>query len=199
MKVGIYYRVSTDKQDLDSQRHEVERWVENLPKDQIPQSVITFKDEGFSGKHTRRPGFQELIQAAMTGKIDTIVVYKLDRLSRSATAAIRLLLDLDDAGVAFISVSQPALNLGHTNPFRRTMLSAFAEIAEIERETIVARVRAGLEAAKKKGVKLGAPKKLDAKKAAKAKQLQAGGMSVRNIAAQMKLSVGSVHTMLKSA
>ena len=86
-------------------------------------------------------------------------MYKLDRFSRNATDAIRTLLDLDECNVAFVSVTQPVLNLGHDNPFRRTMLAAFAEIAEIERQTIVQRVKAGLEAAKQRGIKLAHPKR----------------------------------------
>lgn len=197
MKVGIYYRCSTDRQDLDSQSITIEKWLQDLPEAKRPKSVTVFKDEGMSGTHTRRPGFQAMLDAANSGKIDTIVVYKLDRFSRSATTAIRLLLSLDEVGVAFISVTQPVLNLGHENPFRRTMLAAFAEIAEIERDTIVARVKAGLAAAKKKGVKLGTPKKLSTAKAVQAKELRSLGKSYRDIARTMKLSVGSVHTLVK--
>jgi DNA invertase Pin-like site-specific DNA recombinase len=197
-KVAIYYRVSTERQDLASQKNTVEKWIEDLPEDKRPEHTRIFKDEGLSGKTTNRPGFQAMIEAAYKHEIDTIIVYKLDRFSRHATTAIRYLLNLDEAGVAFISVTQPVLNLGHENPFRRTMLAAFAEIAEIERETIVARVRAGLDAAKKRGVKLGAPKKLDAAKQAEAKTLRGQGLSYKKIAVRIGLSVGSVHTLINS-
>ena len=143
-KYAIYYRVSTEKQDLESQKFSIQKWFEDLSKkNKKPNSIIVFKDEGISGRTTNRPGFKKMLEAAYAGKIDTIVVYKLDRFSRHATTAIRLILSLDDVNVAFISVTQPVLNLGHENPFRRTMLAAFAEIAEIERETIVARVVVG--------------------------------------------------------
>jgi DNA invertase Pin-like site-specific DNA recombinase len=193
---AIYYRVSTDRQDLDSQKNVVETWLQNLPDERKPLSVKTYEDEGISGKTLNRPEFQRLLNDARTGKIDTIICYRLDRFSRHATTAIRLLLDLDEAGVAFISVTQPVLNLGHENPFRRTMLAAFAEIAEIERETIVARVRAGLDAAKKRGVRLGAPQKTtdDIKK--KAEELRGQGMSYKTIATRLELSVGTVHKLL---
>jgi DNA invertase Pin-like site-specific DNA recombinase len=127
------------------------------------------------------------------------MVYKLDRFSRDATTAINLLLNLDQAGVAFISVTQPVLNLGHENPFRRTMLAAFAEIAEIERETIVARVKAGLDAARRRGVKLGAPAKISDEKQLRALELKAQGQSYKAIANTLGLSVGSVHKMIKLA
>jgi len=194
--VAIYYRVSTERQDLDSQRQAVEKWVGDLPEDRRPKKVEVFQDEGISGKTTNRPGFQALMTAAYNGKIDTIIVYRLDRFSRHATTAIRTLLNLDEVGVAFISVTQPVLNLGHENPFRRTMLAAFAEIAEIERETIVTRVRAGLDAAKKRGVKLGPPTKVNPEKQAQAKQLRQLGKTFKQIADELDLSVGAVHKLV---
>ena len=197
--VGIYYRVSTETQDLESQKHEVEAWLEKLTDEKRPKRIEIYKDEGISGKTVNRPEFQRLLQDARAGQLDTIIVYRLDRFSRNATTAIKLLLDLDEVGVAFISVTQPVLNLGHENPFRRTMLAAFAEIAEIERETIVARVRAGLEAAKKRGVRLGAPPKVSAEKQREALTLKAQGLSYKKIAEKLDLSVGSVHKMLKSS
>src|SRR5581483_8443483 len=152
---AIYYRFSSDDQTFAMQERAIADWIEALPAAKKPKNLKVYKDEGISGKTTNRPGFQEMLKDAFAGKIETIIVYKLDRFSRNANDAIKLLLDLDSAGVAFISATQPVLCLGHDNPFRRTMLAAFAEIAEIERETIVARVRAGMKAAKARGVKLG--------------------------------------------
>lgn len=197
-KAAIYYRVSTERQDLESQKHAVEQWLTQLPEPKRPKQVTVFKDEGISGKTTNRPGFQALLEVAYSGRIDTIIVYRLDRLSRHATTAIKLLLSLDEAGVAFISVTQPVLNLGHENPFRRTMLAAFAEIAEIERETIVARVRAGLDAARKRGVRLGAPVKVSLSKQQQARAMKAQGHSYKSIAEALDLSVGSVHKLIKN-
>lgn len=198
-KIAIYYRVSTDKQDLRSQRLAVENWLEDLAESKRPKKQLIFQDEGISGKTTNRPGLQALLSAAYAGKVDTIVVYRLDRLSRNATTAIKMILNLDEVGVAFVSVTQPVLNLGHENPFRRTMLAAFAEIAEIERETIVARVKAGLEAAKKRGVKLGAPKKYDDKDLSTVLGLKQSGMSYRRISKEIGVSLGTVSKMLKEA
>lgn len=198
-KIAIYYRVSTDKQDLASQKNAVEKWLEELPESKKPKKVLYFQDEGISGKTTNRPGLQALLNTAYANKIDTIVVYRLDRLSRNATTAIKMILNLDEVGVAFVSVTQPVLNLGHENPFRRTMLAAFAEIAEIERETIVARVKAGLEAAKKRGVKLGAPKKYDDESATEVLRLKEMGESYRSISKKMGISLGTVSKIVKES
>lgn len=197
-KVAIYYRVSTDKQDLDSQRGAVEKWIADLKSDQKPDFIAVYQDEGISGTTLRRPGFQNLMKDCYEQKYDTLIVYRLDRFSRNATTAINQILSLDELGVAFISVTQPVLNLGHENPFRRTMLAAFAEIAEIERETIVTRVKAGLDAARKRGVRLGAPKTTDTpENLAKVEELRAAGHSYRKIAKELGIALGSVHAMLK--
>ena len=119
--IAIYYRVSTEKQDLDSQQQAVEGWLEQLEESKKPKKIMVFKDEGISGSTQKRPGYQDLLQAARNGKIDTIVVYRLDRFSRNASDAIKTLLSMDEVGVGFISVTQPVLNLGHENPFRRCL------------------------------------------------------------------------------
>lgn len=195
--IAIYYRVSTDKQDLDSQRVVVEKWLSEL--DQPPKKVWRFQDEGISGTTIKRPAFKEMMRLAVQRKIDTIVVYRLDRFSRHATTAIRLLLEIDEYDVAFISVTQPVLNLGPENPFRRTLLAAFAEIAEIERETIVARVKSGLDAARRRGTRLGAPQKVQEVHREKALALRKQGRSLRRIAAELNLSIGTVHKVLKES
>lgn len=196
--VAIYYRVSTDRQDLDSQVVAIQAWLDQLPADKKPKNVLIYKDEGASGKDDGRVGFQKMLQDAFVKKFDTIICYRLDRFSRKANTAIKQIIDLDEAGVAFISVTQPVLNLGHDNPFRRTMLAAFAEISELEREAIVARVRAGLDAAKKRGVKLGRPFTITKETQAKVRELRATGQSQRKIADALGISNGSVANILSA-
>ena len=78
------------------------------------------------------------------------------------------------------------------------MLAAFAEIAEIERQTIVTRVKAGLEAAKKRGVKLGAPTKITDQQHLDVLEKRKAGMSFRAIAKELGLSYGAVHKLANS-
>lgn len=193
-KIAVYYRVSTDKQDLASQKQAVEQWLAGL--ENKPETEVV-EDHGISGSTTNRPGYQQLLAMAAAGEIDTIVCYKLDRFSRSATNAIRTLLELDEKGVGFISVTQPALNLGHANPFRRTMLSAFAEISQIERETISERTKAGLEVARARGKTLGRPSvKVTSAKYKKIIKLRKQGLTLSDIANKVNLSRTKVHTIL---
>lgn len=195
--LAIYYRVSTGRQDFDSQKFAIKAYLEELPEAKRPQTITEFKDHGESGMNNQRKAYLSLIAAAKAKRIDTIIVYRLDRLSRNATEAIQLLLTLDQAGVGFISVTQPVLNMGIDNPFRRTMLAAFAEIAELERDTIVSRVNAGILSAKSRGVVFGRPKEHKEEDRVAAKWMRDKGMSFESIAKELGLSKTSVQRLIK--
>lgn len=196
MKIAVYYRVSTNNQDTASQRAEVESYIATQFSD---REALVYLDQGISGKASaKRPEFNRMLMDAKAGVFDTIVVYRLDRFSRDANTAIRTILDLDDVGVAFISVTQPVLNLGHANPFRRTMLAAFAEISQIERETTVARIKSGLAAAKARGVRLGAKRSISDGTRSKIRQLINLKYSYRDISKETGVSLGSVAAIART-
>jgi len=188
-EIAVYSRVSTKEQDQLMQMDIINEW---LSKNRPEATPVYYEDEA-TGKNMSRPGLQMLIKDAYCKRFDTLIVYKLDRLSRSANQALRLVLDLDDQGCAFVSATQPVLNLGHENPFRRTMLAAFAEIAQIEREHIVERVRHGIAAAKKRGVKFGPPSTVTKAQRDEVNVLRVAGKSFRQISRDVGLSVSTVH------
>ena len=195
-RFGIYYRVSTNEQDTDSQRVEVEKYIDSLPEDQKPSSIRIYEDKGISGSKDDRPEFLNLIQDAQSGVIDTVVVYRLDRLSRSASTTIRLLLDFEELGVDFISITQPTLSSGANSPFRKTILAAFSEIAQIEREAIVMRVKAGLEAARKRGVVLGKTPIYTPEQRQEVLRLRAEGKRIREIVEIMNVGLSWVKSVV---
>ena len=196
-KIAVYYRISTDHQDVQMQQSAVSQWLDAYEKKGHTYKETRYQDLGFSGKTNKRPAYQQMLKDAFKGKIDLILVYSLDRMSRSAKEAIHVLLELEQMGVEFISVSQPILNLGAENPFRRTLLAAFAEIAEIERETIAERVRAGIDSAKKRGVKLGPPVKVTEAEGSEIKRLRELGYSYRKIVGLTGYSYGTVYNLLQ--
>lgn len=153
--IGFYLRVSTTEQNLKMQEHVLKEWHE---KNHPEVKVRYFRDIGISGSHTRRPGYQRLMKQCEKGTIKHVVVYKLDRLTRDSATAIRLVLDFDEMNVQFTSVTQPMFNEGKV--FRHAMIAIFGELAQMERENIVERIKSGMEAAKKRGVKFGAPVKI---------------------------------------
>ena len=192
--IGIYYRVSTEDQTLDMQMLQVQKWlVKNAPNEKYQ----IYQDIGISGASTKRPGFNKMIQDVESKRIGTVVVYRLDRLTRTSATAIKLILRFDEIGCAFVSVSQDMFSRG--TPFRLAILAIFAELAQMEREIIVERVRHGLEAAKKRGVRLGAPIKATDEKIAQITDLRASGVSQKAISLRVGLSVGLVNKIIKSS
>ena len=195
-KIGIYYRVSTDKQAFDMQEKAVNDWLEKLP---TKPRYRVFKDFAESGKKNTRPKYAELKKRALAGEFDAVVCYRLDRFSRSSNEAITTILALKEAGVNFVAVDQPHLSFDADNPFSNMLLAAFADIAQIEREIIVSRVKRGLEAAKAKGKKLGRPSIIDSDKLQKMHKLSAAGLSTRDIGKELGLSYGTVAKHLRAA
>ncbi len=194
---AAYLRVSTNKQDLASQRHAIETWLTRTKKKDLSE-IRLYEDFGLSGTKEDRPALQAMLADADAGLISTIIVYRLDRLSRNANSAIAILLKLDALGIEFVSISQSVLNLSKDNPFRRTMLAAFSEIAELEREAIITRIKSGLAAARKRGTKLGAPSKITEKMRHEIKDRRLQGQTLRQIASELGLSLGTAHQYANS-
>lgn len=151
-RLAIYKRVSTDQQDTASQTYAIDQWLRTRP---VPTSIAEYSDHGMSGTRDDRPQFNAMLADIAAGHIDAVVCYRLDRISRTATTALQLLISWIQSGLEFWPVDQPALAASKDDPFRLTKLAMFSELAQIERETLIRRVTAGLAAAKARGVQLG--------------------------------------------
>lgn len=192
MTTAIYYRVSTEDQTLDMQRVAVERWIE---EQKYSDNLKIYQDIGISGSNRNRPAFKRMLADAEKSRIKAIIVYKLDRLTRDTLTAIEVILRFDRLGVRFISITQPMFS--HGTPFRHAMIAIFAELAQMERELIVERVKAGLAAAVKRGVKLGAPLKVTPDVVAEIIRARKDGMTIAAIAKTAGLSTGTVCNVCK--
>ena len=144
-KVG-YARVSTKDQKL---RMQLEG-LEALGCDPI------FKDHGISGSKGQRPGLDKALAYLRPG--DSLVVFKLDRLGRSVLHLADLLTRFERDGIHFCSMSE---GINTTTPSGKMVYHMLAAVAEFQRDLIIENTLAGLEAAKRKGQKLGRPPKLD--------------------------------------
>lgn len=111
-----------------------------------------YDDNGFTGSNTNRPSLQKLINGIKEGKVNMVVVYKLDRLSRSLVDFVQILKFFDEHGVAFASITQPIDTSTSTGKLMLHILSSFAEF---ERELISERTRDKMAAARKRGQWLG--------------------------------------------
>ncbi len=136
-------RVSTDMQ-VDG--YSIEAQIESLEYYLKSQGCLEYKiynDPGFSGKNLDRPAMQELIKDCQEDKIDTVLVFKLDRLSRSQKDTLYLIEEVFNAnGVGFISIRE---NFDTTSPFGKAMIGILSVFAQLERETILERTRIGLK------------------------------------------------------
>jgi site-specific DNA recombinase len=126
-----------------SQRHE--GWIQNPER---------YDDGGYSGGNMERPGVRRLMADVASGKVDVIVVYKVDRLTRALTDFARIVEVLDARGASFVSVTQ-ALN--STTSMGRLTLNVLLSFAQFEREVTGERIRDKIAASKKKGMFMGGP------------------------------------------
>lgn len=130
---SIYARQSIDKKDSVS----IEAQIEFCRRFTSCEAEV-FQDKGFSGKNTNRPAFHRLMEAVEEGRVARIVVYRLDRFSRSITDFGQIWEVLERHGVEFISVTE---NFDTSSPMGRAMLNIVLVFAQLERETIAERVR----------------------------------------------------------
>lgn len=150
MKIGIYIRCSTNGQNTDTQLVALRDYCQRN-KYQIAGEYI---DNGVSGLKDNRPAFNRLLSDLRAGKINCVLVYKLDRIGRSLQHLLNLFEEFNNRGIEFISLSQ---NINTSTPEGKMFLRMLMVLAEYERELIVNRVNAGLERAKKEGKTLGRP------------------------------------------
>lgn len=130
---AIYARQSLDKKDSLSIEGQID-----LCRKYAEEDVQVYQDRGFSGKNTKRPAFASLIQDIETGKIQRVIVYRLDRFSRSIADFSRLWETLKGHGVEFLSVTE---NFDTSSPVGRAMLYIILVFAQLERETTAERVK----------------------------------------------------------
>lgn len=131
---GIYARQSLDKKDSLS----IETQIELCRNEILGEESVVYIDKGFSGKNTNRPQFQRMMDDVVAKKLNKIVVYKLDRLSRSLLDFATMIDLFNKHNVSFVSARE---KFDTTTPIGNAMLSIIMVFAQLERETIQLRVR----------------------------------------------------------
>jgi len=192
IRAAIYALVSTINagQDPSMQTRELKdycarrRW----------QVFSCYVDSGFSGKKDSRPQLNRMMQDAHERKFDVVVVWRFDRFARSVSHLLRALETFNALGIQFVSLSE---QVDTSTPMGKMVFTVLGAVAELERNLIVERVRAGLRHARAKGKRLGRPKKpVDA---AQVIYMRAGGESWRKISRKMGVSVGTVFAAAQNA
>jgi len=190
---AVYLRVSSSKQDTASQLPDLERYVAAHGLE-----ATTYRDSA-SGKTMTRPGFERLMAAVRMGKVKTVIVWRLDRLGRTASGLTALFDELRAAHVNLVSIRD---GLDLETPAGRLMANVLASVAAYETEVRAERIHAGLEVARANGVRLGRPAgvhtrvKVTDEQAAQIPALKAAGETVAAIARATGLSRPTVYAVL---
>ena len=188
LRVALYCRISTPDQHLENQLQEL-RQVAAMRKWPI---VHAFSDTA-SGATRERPGLDALMKEVRAGKVDVVATVRLDRLGRSLSHLLRLLDELSQCGVAFIATAQ---GIDSTSDTGKLILSILGALSEYERSLILERVKAGIHAARARGVRFGRPRVgFDI---AAVVRMRKQGISVREVARTVGVSPATVFRVLRS-
>ena len=158
VRCAIYTRKSTsegldsDFNTLDAQREAAEYFIRAMAGEGWEALPHRYDDGGFTGANTDRPALKRLLADIEAGEVDCVVVYKVDRLSRSLMDFAKLLALFDQKDVTFVSTTQ---NFNTTNSMGRLTLNILLSFAQFEREMIAERTRDKMAAARKRGKWLG--------------------------------------------
>ena len=158
LRCAIYTRVSTDSgleqefNSLDAQREASEAYIRSQANEGWLLIKTAYDDGGFSGGSLERPALQHLLSDIRAGRIDIVLVYKVDRLTRSLADFAKLIELFDQHGTSFVSVTQ-AFNT--TTSMGRLTLNVLLSFAQFEREVTAERIRDKIAASKKKGIWMG--------------------------------------------
>lgn len=188
--IAIYARVSTDHQDTENQLSELRDFTDRSGW----QIFKEYVDTGYSGKDTRRPAFSEMMEHAKEKRFRAVLVWKLDRLSRSLKDLVLTIEELGGLGIDFVSYSN---HIDTTTPAGKLLFQVMGAVAEFEREIIRERVKLGLKNAVKKGKKLGRPG-ISFHVMEKARKLRQGGMSYREISKKVGVDHSTLVKRLKN-
>jgi DNA invertase Pin-like site-specific DNA recombinase len=158
LRCAIYTRKSSEEgleQDFNSlhaQREACEAYIQSQKHEGWTLLSAAYDDGGYSGGSMERPGLQRLLADIQAKRVDVVVVYKVDRLTRSLTDFARIVEVFDASGVSFVSVTQ-AFNT--TSSMDRLTLNVLLSFAQFEREVTGERIRDKIAASKKKGLWMG--------------------------------------------
>jgi DNA invertase Pin-like site-specific DNA recombinase len=190
MNIALYARVSTDGQNPEVQlaalrAHATQRGWE---------IVEEFVDHGFSGAKERRPALDRLMKAIWTGQFQAVLVWRFDRFARSVKHLLTALEQFRALNVHFISLQE---QFDTSTPIGHAMFTIIGAMAQLERDIIRERVKAGLAQARAKGVRLGRPTvRIDPAALA---LLQDQGLSLPEIARRLRCSRSTVKRRLREA
>lgn len=185
----LYMRVSTVDQHPETQLHD----LRGLAAQRGFEIVNEYTDR-ISGAKAKRPGLDQLLKDARRGKFDIVLVWGFDRIARSVRHFLEVLDELNHLHIEFVSFRE---NVDTSGPLGRAMIVIIGAIAELERNLIIERVRAGIRRARLEGRRIGR-EPLQVDRAALLRD-RARGMSLTQLAKTYRISRSSVCRVLREA
>lgn len=155
MAIALYARKSIERENSISCETQLEYCKATLKPDERSMKILTFVDNGYSGGNTDRDGFQKMMKKIEQGKISKLVVYRLDRISRSLSDFVNILNTLKQYNVKFVS-SQESFDT--SSPYGEMIVKILMVFAEFERQSIIERVTQAYAHRSEKGFYMGGRK-----------------------------------------
>lgn len=190
-RVAVYLRVSTDAQTHESQRRELAEYCTCRGWDRV-----NWIPDTASGAKQNRNGLNGLMDSVRRGKLDVVLTYKLDRLARSLTHLAHLIGEFQSNRVALVVPSQ-GIDTSESSPCAQLQLNILGAVAQFEWELITERVRAGIKAAKERGVKLGRPAKSH-RYIEQVKEMMGAGLKAAEIARRLEIPYSSASELVRN-
>jgi len=189
-RVALYARVSTTDQSTDSQLLDLRRYV----SDRGWQVYQEYCDNGISGTKDSRPALNQLMADARKRSFDVVLVWRFDRFARSTRHLINALEEFKNLGIDFVSYQE---NIDTSSPLGGAIFTIISAVAQLERDIIAERVKAGLRRARENGKQLGRPRvEIDLQQV---RTLHIQGYSTRAIAQQLGLTKSTAANLVKKA
>ncbi len=192
MRLAIYARVSTSDQRPEIQLAALRAYGKRRGAD-----VLEFTDHGISGRQDTRPALTELLAAVRRREVDAVAVTKLDRLARSTRHLCELSDELKAVGADLIVLDQA---IDTSTPSGKLLFDVLAAVAEFEGGLIRERTLAGLEAARRRGKKLGRPRaRRDPRLLARVRRLRKAGRSFAEVGSLLGVSKSMAAKLAREA
>lgn len=157
MKCALYLRVSTEDQTLETQRHELEHEAQRRGWEVVGAYAEKISGKARARKRTRASELGKLMHDASLKRFGVVLVWSLDRFGRSLLEVLELVQELEHAGCGFASLKESVIDTSRRHASDRLILAVLGAVAEFERNRLVERTRAGMAAAKRRGVHVGRP------------------------------------------
>ena len=188
-RAALYARVSTVDQHLETQLLDLREMAKHRDNEIIREYTDTI-----SGTKSKRPGLDQLLADARRHRFDIVLVSAIDRVARNVRHFLEVLDELNHLGIEFVSLRE---NIDTGGPLGRAMVVIVGAIAQVERQAIVERVRAGMRRAKLEGRQIGrAPLQVDRLALLRDRER---GMSLNQLARAYRISKASVCRIIKVA